>query len=152
MTKKKTSPAVAEWPSRFGTLGEAVFGKGDPFPDIPVGQFAKDAFYKDDCEPFQSMVDGKYFSSKSAYRRHLKAHGYIESGNESTAHTPSAHERQAKEKADQAQRIEHIQRATELVKNNMSPLSEYDRSRCKIINRNLENYNYDRRSRHPDDK
>lgn len=147
--KKKT----AKWPSRFGSLGEAVFGKGvDPFPEIPVGQFAKDAFYKDDCEPFQSMVDGTMFSSKSAYRRHLKVHGYVETGNESTARQISTHERQQAEKEAHLQRVEHIKLATELVKNNMSPLTEYTRSKCKIINRNIKDYNYDRRDRHPDDK
>lgn len=136
--KKKTK--TASWPSRFGSLGEAVFGPGDPFPEIPVGQFAKDAFYADDCEPFQSMVDGKMFSSKSAYRRHLKAHGYVETGNEETARKPSVAEAQAQAKAEHEQRVEHIKLATELCRNNMSPLSEYDQSRCRIINRNLKNH------------
>lgn len=30
----------------------------------------------------QSMADGKYYDSKSEYRKSLKAHGYIEVGNE----------------------------------------------------------------------
>ena len=36
----------------------------------------------DSCDPFRSEADGKYYTSKSKYRRSLKAHGMLEMGNE----------------------------------------------------------------------
>ena len=46
------------------------------------------AFYiaGDEHEPFQSMADGKWYDSKSVYRRSLKDHGMIEVGNDTAAH------------------------------------------------------------------
>lgn len=39
----------------------------------------------DTIDSFKSMADGKYYDSKSAYRRELKARGYEEVGNERPA-------------------------------------------------------------------
>ncbi|MAS09916.1 hypothetical protein [Salinisphaera sp.] len=36
----------------------------------------------DSIDPFQSQADGKVYTSKSAYRRELKARGYREVGND----------------------------------------------------------------------
>lgn len=36
----------------------------------------------DTIDPFRSMADGKIYSSKSAYRRELRARGLVEIGNE----------------------------------------------------------------------
>ena len=36
----------------------------------------------DECEPFQSMADGKTYTSKSEYRKELKAQGYVELGDQ----------------------------------------------------------------------
>lgn len=36
----------------------------------------------DETGPFQSQADGKWYSSKSAYRREIKARGYEELGND----------------------------------------------------------------------
>ncbi len=41
-----------------------------------------------DCAPFQSMIDGSMIHSKSQYREHLKAHGCIEIGNDSSVMNP----------------------------------------------------------------
>ena len=40
-------------------------------------------FVQDDISPYQSMIDGRIISSRSQHKRHLKAHGCIEVGNES---------------------------------------------------------------------
>lgn len=36
-----------------------------------------------DIEPYQSMVDGKWITSRSQHRTHLKDHGCVEVGNDS---------------------------------------------------------------------
>jgi hypothetical protein len=40
-------------------------------------------FIQDDIKPYKSMIDGRMISSRSQHKRHLKAHGCIEVGNES---------------------------------------------------------------------
>lgn len=37
-----------------------------------------------DCDPFISMIDGSIIHSKSHYREHLRQHGCIEVGNDSS--------------------------------------------------------------------
>lgn len=37
-----------------------------------------------DIEPYQSMIDGKQISSRSHHREHLRMHGCIEVGNDSS--------------------------------------------------------------------
>lgn len=39
----------------------------------------------DEHAPFKSMADGRIYDSKSAYRRTLKEHGFIEVGNDEPA-------------------------------------------------------------------
>lgn len=39
----------------------------------------------DTIDPFRSMADGRFYDSKSAYRRDLRARGYEEVGNERPA-------------------------------------------------------------------
>lgn len=36
----------------------------------------------DSIAPFQSMADGRFYDSKSAYRKDLKARGLVELGND----------------------------------------------------------------------
>ena len=38
-----------------------------------------------DIQPYKSMVDGSYITSRSQHRSHLKQHGVIEVGNETKA-------------------------------------------------------------------
>lgn len=40
------------------------------------------AVISDAAEPFRSHADGKTYDSKSAYRRELRARGYVELGND----------------------------------------------------------------------
>lgn len=42
----------------------------------------------DTSEPFKSMADGEMYTSKSAYRREVKARGYEEVGNDVGRMTP----------------------------------------------------------------
>lgn len=148
----------SEWPPKFGKGKRGIFHISKETGKLQEGygprkeRYAMDQFTTDDIKPFQSMVDGQVFTSKSKYRKHLKTHGYKEVGNESTARKTSVYEKQQEVKANSEKRREQIRMARELVKNNMSGLTEYDKHRCEIINRNLRNYNYDRRERHPDDE
>lgn len=41
-----------------------------------------------DIEPYQSMVDGTWITSRSKHREHLKAHGVQEVGNDSSVLNP----------------------------------------------------------------
>lgn len=37
-----------------------------------------------DIQPYQSMIDGRMITSRSQHREHLKAHGAVEVGNDSS--------------------------------------------------------------------
>ena len=39
-----------------------------------------------DIKPYRSMVDGTLITSRSRHREHLKAHGCVEVGNDSSLH------------------------------------------------------------------
>lgn len=41
-----------------------------------------------DIQPYQSMIDGSIISSRSKHRLHLKQHGCVEVGNDSSLHKP----------------------------------------------------------------
>ena len=41
-----------------------------------------------DIQPYQSMVTGEIITSRSKHRQHLKDHGMIEVGNDSSLHKP----------------------------------------------------------------
>ena len=51
---------------------------------------AQDAGYMvmPDIQPYKSMVDGSLISSRSVHRSHLRQHGCIEVGNDSSALNP----------------------------------------------------------------
>ena len=42
----------------------------------------------DDIQPYRSMIDGSVINSRSQHRRHLRDHGCIEVGNDSTIGKP----------------------------------------------------------------
>lgn len=52
-----------------------------------------------DCIEMQSMVDGKVYTSKAAYRKHLRQKGYIEVGNEYLRNEPKTPEPKIDRKA-----------------------------------------------------
>lgn len=59
---------------------------------IPVEEYRsiepKSAMVMPDIEPYQSMADGTWITSRSQHREHLKRHGCIEIGNEKIDTTP----------------------------------------------------------------
>jgi hypothetical protein len=57
-----------------------------------------------DIVPYKSMIDGKMVTSRSEHRRHLKAHGCEEVGNDD----PSKHIRHEKPVDTRLERIKHI--------------------------------------------
>lgn len=61
--------------------GKVTFDKRDHSQDAGY-------FVQNDCQPFKSMVDGRIINSKSVYREHLREHGCIEVGNDSSVMNP----------------------------------------------------------------
>lgn len=68
-----------QWPSRFGELGEKVFGKDDPFNNS-TSDFNNRNIVSDEMPPTRSPISGKYYTSKTALRAEYKAHGAEEVG------------------------------------------------------------------------
>lgn len=73
------------WPSRFGTLGEKVFGPNDPFNDVELS--AKNNFSSDEMVgvkhpglPRDHPMYGKKITSKTKFRELTKSMGYEEVG------------------------------------------------------------------------
>ena len=67
------------WPSRFGTLGDKVFGTDDPFNDADYSHNNRNII-TDEMAPTRSPISGKMYTSKAALRAEYKAHGAIEVG------------------------------------------------------------------------
>lgn len=74
----------------YGTGGKVIFAIEDG--EITVNEYEgeKEASYFviPDCQPFQSMIDGTIINSRSTYRSHLKQHGCVEVGNDSSVMNP----------------------------------------------------------------
>lgn len=96
----------------------------------------------------KSMVDGRVYTSKSALRRHYREAGVIEVGNEIN-HTPKA-EDPFQSDAYLRKIEEDAQLSYYAIRDGMEPLTELDKERCKLMDHNLEHYNYDRRPRDDD--
>jgi hypothetical protein len=63
------------------------------FELIPADQYERPSSNADyhvmpDIQPYQSMIDGSIIHSRSQHRRHLKDHGCIEVGNDSSVLKP----------------------------------------------------------------
>lgn len=89
-----------------------------------------------------SHADCKIYTSKSAYRQSLKELGYIEVGHEKIK--PKKRE---PDPAYQAQLREDLERSYYELRDNQCDMPEIDRERAKLIKKQLEDYNYDRRER-----
>lgn len=69
------------WPSRFGKLGEKVFGENDPFNDpSQSSSWARDNYPQDEMAPTRSPITGRYYTSKAALRAEYKSYGAEEVG------------------------------------------------------------------------
>lgn len=80
MTDKKDDRP--DWPSRFGELGEKIFGKDDPFNDLRHKR-ALDLFSSDEMPPTRNPLNPRQiFTSKSKLRAVYKAAGVEEVGTE----------------------------------------------------------------------
>lgn len=64
--------------------GELVFSR----EDLPPEHNANKQHVMPDIQPYRSMIDGSIISSRSQHREHLKAHGCIEVGNDSSVLNP----------------------------------------------------------------
>lgn len=89
-----------------------------------------------------SHVDCKIYTSKSAYRRSLKELGYIEVGHEKIV--PKKREPSEEYRA---QLREDLERSFYELRDNQCDMPEVDRERAKLIKKQLQDYNYDRRER-----
>jgi len=98
----------------------------------------------DDSIPggIESMVDGKIYDSKAALRAHYRRAGVVEKGND---HVYLKKEHWSETEEYQRRLEEDSVRAWYEVRDGMAPLTELDREQCRIINHNMEHYNYDRR-------
>ena len=45
-----------------------------------------------DIKPYKSMIDGRMITSRSQHREHLKAHGCVEVGNDSSVLSPKTYQ------------------------------------------------------------
>lgn len=68
--------------------GELVFSKERQANDAGF-------FIMGDIQPYRSMIDGSLITSRSRHREHLKEHGCIEIGNDSSLHNARPHQYQS---------------------------------------------------------
>lgn len=145
----------SEWPSKYGTREAGrfwwnhetqTFDTQPPPKPQKLGESA--AVIPDEIE-VKSMVDQKVYTSKRALLASYKRAGKEVVGND-VDYRPTkdpAIEKRAAEKLEA-----DISRSYYQVRDGMAPLSEFDKARCKAINNQLRNYNYDRRDYGPDGK
>lgn len=98
----------------------------------------------DEMEPMQSMVDCKFYTSKSAYRRSLKEQGYIEVGNDVDGFKKT---NVFETKEYDAQLKEDLTRSYYECRDKMAPVSEWEREKFRRMDRNSKRYGHDRRER-----
>jgi hypothetical protein len=60
-------------------------------------QRSREHYVQDDIKPYKSMINGQMITSRSQHRRHLKAHGCIEVGNEKMGNKPRTFKSNRKE-------------------------------------------------------
>lgn len=56
--------------------------------EVEEGRSSASHHIMPDIQPYQSMIDGSIISSRSKHRAHLKQHGCIEVGNDSSVKNP----------------------------------------------------------------
>jgi hypothetical protein len=95
-------------------------------------------------EPLESMADGKMYTTKTALRASYKRRGLEEVGNMKPESYVKKPEGPPIEEYERDVAVAYVQ-----VRDGMAPLTEPDRERCKIINKQLRD-SYDQRVRDPD--
>lgn len=117
-----------------------VVREDKPRPNAPT-------VHQDEMEPMQSMADCKFYTSKSAYRRSLKEQGFIEVGNDVDGFK---HVNPFETKEYDAKLKEDMTRSWFECRDKMAPISEFDRERCKRIDKQRKGSDHDRRERDRD--
>lgn len=87
-------------------------------------------------EGLVSMITGETFYSRSRYLRHVKEHGYEVVGTDMKSWNPD--NRKEKDEKYTKKLEEDVERSYYEVRDNMAPLTELDKERCKIIDRQHE--------------
>ena len=91
----------------------------------------------------KSMADRRYYTSKRKLRDSYRALGFIEVGNETNYTPPPEDDRKYKEQLEA-----DLSRAYYDLRDGNDPyLTAEDRERCKTIDKNIRDYNYDNRER-----
>lgn len=110
-------------------------------------EVAAPAVQADEMEPMQSMADCKFYTSKARYRQSLREQGFLEVGNDVDGFKEvNPFETEEYDK----QLREDLTRSYYECRDKMAPVSEFDRERCKRIDRNNRKTDYDRRERYRD--
>lgn len=114
---------------------------------VPYGEQKKtprlNVITDDIPEGIQSMVTGKWYTSKHRLRQEYKELGYIEIGNDKSEPVKDV-DPHYDEKMEAA-----VTEAYYAVRDGNAPLTEMDKARCEMANRSYQ-YNYDRRERNDD--
>lgn len=92
---------------------------------------------QDTMEPIESMATpyGEMFDSRSAYKAHLKAHGYEETGKDHLTRKPPP-----PYKPDFREIRETIEKTYYDIRENRVPISERERALCQQEERNYQAY------------
>lgn len=64
--------------------GELVFAR----EELPPERNGNKQHVMPDIQPYRSMIDGSIINSRSQHREHLRAHGCVEVGNDSSVMKP----------------------------------------------------------------
>jgi hypothetical protein len=133
-TMKRGDPKEATWLSDYGT-GERGFFHLDKeskklkkgFPKREYTTAEVHAVIQDTIDPIESMAvqEKLVFESKSAYRRHLKEHGFVEAYGE--VKKPKVVDKEAKRREIR----EEVEKAYYDIKYDRIPISEKERHLCK---------------------
>lgn len=143
------------WPPQFpdeGNAGRHFFYDKEQkkvvegYP-LPEGVNSSAFVQQDTMEPTQHMKDGKWYTSKREFRKTTRRYGCEEIGDQIDWRNKPTKDPKQEQKLEEA-----VGRAYYQVRDGMAPLSEFDKERCKIINRNIREHNYDRREYDRDGK
>lgn len=128
------------WPSRFGTLGEAVFGKDDPFNYGGGGLNSNQHFLTDEIPPTRCPLDGKYYTSRAKIDEVYVSRGFRRVGDDwtdkETGEGDPTHETSALEQEERRVNERH----REILRHHLNGPRHVDRNRYAISRDALRRY------------
>lgn len=137
---KRGDKHESSWPSDFGEgkRGRFVMKDGECIhvPDYKDVVRKHIGVIEDTMEPLKHMGSGKIFDSKRAFRAETKRLGYEETGGEPAASKEPANMRGCSEQ----DYIDAVKKAINDCRWGNSGLSEYEREKCKRIDRQRNNH------------